>query len=1037
MAGITGMSAFRVFTTLLPVLIVISTRFSVGAIPGNDPCSVPPPDLENGEYVGSQKDRLATYFCNDDFWLKGPSQWMCVTSPNGNDTWVPLQEEPKAENLDRPECHPFQDCEDPEIDRGTYDGDCCTPGNEVEFRCNNDRYALSGVEKATCLPDGTWSAPLPVCKDTYCKDPGRSFNVETVMILNGRRYMDECCPPGTALYHVCEEGYQLVGEEFLRCGANGTWDHARPKCKPEGGCDDFEVEHGRVTGERSGGDFFAPGDSAFVECDPGFRVNGTDQLVCEDDGSWDEQPPTCMEYNCTRFDPGPYLIVDEFEGNNDTIFARGTSINFRCQTGYLLQGAFSTTCRDGGWFGRLPKCEEIRCGNLRTPPNGRMVISNSTAVGSKASFGCFQGYKLLGPRERECQDYGEWSGSPVRCVPLAMYTAERRTSCMDPGTPDNGVPVGRSHFPIGSQVEFVCNPGYHRRGNATIRCLENGEWSARPPLCLGKYYFDDQRNVEEAVGYKLQKDMRPPPPPPGGDVDEAKARALILSNPNIRNYVYFLLDASTSIGERNFRHGINLAKAITRKVTVSEGGNRIGAVVFARNATIEINMLECTSTDDALQQLDNIRYLDGSGTSIKAGVEAVARNLHSVKNHLQGDHKNVKFSVFLITDGKANIGGGAEKVAKILGERKVEVYCIGITGSTDAKALKELASKPVETHFFILRNYDALQWLADVLTNDTTDYGVCGISNKHRRDTALEDDDKPRPRILGGERVVRSWPWMVEIRKNKTQELVSCGGTIIGRTWILTAAHCMVEKEELIPKVITSRLLVPADIRVRARPMSRKSEDGTKDLEGDAIELAVEKIILHENYNSTKPDFSNDIALLRLKENITYQKHVRPICLPPGKANISDPPTFYKGGQPAVVIGWGAEKSGGAQKSVERLKQLVKVIGNETNCTMSRHGRKYRPEGMMCASSKEGDSCQGDSGGPLMQAVEGEETVWTQVGIVSWGGKCKPEKFSFYTDVSYYVPWIRRHMDADAPAEAGGPGNGGDNQVADHSVVQH
>ncbi|XP_077541440.1 complement C2-like isoform X2 [Haemaphysalis longicornis] len=1006
MAGISAMSAFRVSTTLLPVVIVISTSGSGAVFPGNRRCSSPPPVLENGGYVRSLIGRVATYHCDDQFWLKGPRRLVCISSLHANDTWVPYREKNQEKYLHRPECHRIRDCQEPQIDWGGYDGDCCAPNDEVEFYCDDDRYALSGVESATCLPDGTWSAPLPVCQDTYCKEPGRISNGQSTMVLNGTMDQDECCPPGTEVQHVCDEGYELVGERILRCGTNGTWNDAMPKCKPEGACDDLELEHGRLIGERSAGEFFAPGDSAFVECDPGFRVDGTDQLFCEDDGSWDQQPPTCMEYNCTRFNPDPYLIVDEFEGNNDTVFAPGTSINFRCKTGYMLQGAFSTTCRDGGWFGRLPKCEEIRCGKLRSPPNGWIGEFNSTAVGSKASFNCSQGYELLGSRERECQDYGEWSGSPVRCVPLAMYTAQRRTSCLDPGTPDNGFRVGGSHFGIGSQVEFSCNAGYHLRGNAAIRCLRNGEWSARPPLCLGKYYYDDQRNVEEALGYKLKEDIQPPALP--REDDKVQGRALHLNSPNISNYVYFLLDASSSIGERNFRHGINLAKAITRKVTVSEDGNRIGAVVFARNASIEINMLECTSTDDALQQLDNIRYLDGRGTSIKAGVEAVATNLHSVKNHLQGAQKNVKFSVFLITDGKANIGGGAGKVAKLLGGRKIEVYCIGITGSTNTKALEELASDPVETHFFVLRNYDALQWLADILTNDTIDYSVCGITNKHRRDTALEDEDKPRPRILGGERVVRSWPWMVEIRIRKDLDLVSCGGTIIGRKWILTAAHCMYLKAE-------SRPLLPADIRVRARPMSKKSKDGTKDLEGDPIELDVEQIILHENYNSARLEFWNDIALLRLKKNITYEKHVRPICLPPAK-DISGRSTFYRAGEPAVVIGWGAERNGRVQKSAKRLKQLVKVIGTETNCSTGRQGKNYRPQGMMCANSETGDSCQGDSGGPLMQGVEGDEIVWTQVGIVSWGGRCARKNFGYYTDVSYYVPWIRRHMDTDAAA---------------------
>lgn len=1013
MASITGTSVFLVVTTLLPVLIPIAASTPMVAVQARAPCNVTPPELQNGGYVELKEARLALYHCHELFFLEGPQRLKCVTSADGNDTWVPDQEH-WEEFEDRPECHPFKDCQSPQIFRGDYEGDCCAPKDEVEFYCHDEeRYTLSGAASATCLPNGTWSEPLPVCQDTYCRDPGHSPDGERTMVLDRKVYKKECCPPDVAVYYNCHEGYELVGKQIIRCGANATWDHARPKCKPMGACDDFEVAHGRITGERSGGDFFAPGDSAFVECDPGFRVNGTDQLFCEDDGVWDEPVPTCVEYNCTRFIPGPQLIVEEFENSNVTTFPQDYSINFKCKYGYLLQGVHSTTCRDGGWFGRMPKCEQITCGTLRAPPNGWMIAANSTAIGSKASFGCFQGYALMGSRERQCQDYGEWSGSPVRCVPLAMYTDRRRTSCLDPGTPDNGVLVGRSRFMIGSEVEFACNPGYHLRGNATIRCLANGRWSARPPLCLGKFYFDDERNVEEALGENLDEDVQLPHSQ-RNDSNEARARALILNSPNTRHYVYFLFDASNSIGERNFRHGIKLAKAITRKVTVSVDGNRIGAIVFAREAKEVIQLSECRSTEDALEKLDKIKYLNGSGTSIKAGITALKTSIDTVWADLQGIHKSVNFSVFLITDGKANIGGSVSKVT--IRQKKVETYCIGITGSTHLPTLEKLASEPAETYVFVLRNYDALQWLAEKLTNGTIDYGICGISNKHRRDTGLDDDNEPRPRILGGQRVVHSWPWMVEISLVKSPEKVSCGGTVIAQKWILTAAHCMFSDNK--------QPLSPSDIRVRAGLITSrgnaKRTASVRELHTPK-ELAVDAFILHNDYNNTAATpFFNDIALLRLKKKITYEQFIRPICLPPAKGDIPRESTFYNASEPAVVIGWGSEKKNG--NSADQLKQLMKNIGSDEDCRKTGKGN-YTSQGMMCAKSETGDACGGDSGGPLMQGVETDDTVWTQVGIVSWGVGCRQNRYAFYTDVSYYVPWIRSHINADAAAEAAVPGN--------------
>ncbi|KAL1436919.1 hypothetical protein MTO96_049216 [Rhipicephalus appendiculatus] len=67
----------------------------------------------------------------------------------------------------------------------------------------------------------------------------------------------------------------------------------------------------------------------------------------------------------------------------------------------------------------------------------------------------------------------------------------------------------------------------------------------------------------------------------------------------------------------------------------------------------------------------------------------------------------------------------------------------------------------------------------------------------------------------------------------------------------------------------------PGDLRLRAGLIDRDNRE--------AMNLQVERIINHEQYNRTAKTFFNDIALLQLKEEISFQRNVRPICLPPTK----------------------------------------------------------------------------------------------------------------------------------------------------------
>lgn len=67
------------------------------------------------------------------------------------------------------------------------------------------------------------------------------------------------------------------------------------------------------------------------------------------------------------------------------------------------------------------------------------------------------------------------------------------------------------------------------------------------------------------------------------------------------------------------------------------------------------------------------------------------------------------------------------------------------------------------------------------------------------------------------------------------------------------------------------------------------------------VEVGVEKIIVHPDYNDKSRDKMHDIALLRLNTNVTYSKYIKPICLP--MAGLS---SGLITGHKLTVCGWGA-----------------------------------------------------------------------------------------------------------------------------------
>ncbi|XP_038676922.1 membrane cofactor protein-like isoform X2 [Scyliorhinus canicula] len=219
---------------------------------------------------------------------------------------------------------------------------------------------------------------------------------------------------------------------------------------------------------------FPVGTRVTYSCYPGYQfVSGSRRYsTCDNRSVWTRLRSACEAISCGN--PGE-LLNGYYDAPSATFGSRAT---FYCDIGFKLVGRQHRLCTATGWDGQVPTCDPVTCPHPPVINDG--IASTSSAddweYGMVVKYTCLGDKSLIGENELFCMATGHWDKKPPKC---------KAVRCPRPPSPENSFIVSGfgPEYKYKDAISYRCNKGLTVVGSNVIYCGENNIFEPSPPTC--------------------------------------------------------------------------------------------------------------------------------------------------------------------------------------------------------------------------------------------------------------------------------------------------------------------------------------------------------------------------------------------------------------------------------------------------------------------------------------------------------------------------------------------------------------------------
>ncbi|XP_042832026.1 complement factor H-like isoform X4 [Panthera tigris] len=356
------------------------------------------------------------------------------------------------------------------------------PLYKTEFDHNeNITYKCRGKLKqkhSTCI-NGRWDPDLN-CTEVQmqsCPPPPQIPNAHNMATTVN--YQD-----GEKVSVVCQDNSIIQDAEEIVC-KDGRWQSVPHCVEKSPCPQPPQIEHGTIKSSQFSEEMdetlkpevYVHGTKLNYICEDGFRISGKDEITCHM-GKW-SSPPRCVDTDCFSLpDFGNATPI----GQKKTFYRSGEKVTYKCPNNYLLDGPNTIQCINSQWIGK-PMCRDPNenCGPPPPLDNGDMTTfpKSEYAPGSSVEYQCQSLYVLEGNKVITCR-YGQWS-KPPKCLDVCIISED---SMERHNIQLRWSSVKKLYSPTGDTVEFECKAGYRRQTSQQTFRATCWEGKLTYPVCV-------------------------------------------------------------------------------------------------------------------------------------------------------------------------------------------------------------------------------------------------------------------------------------------------------------------------------------------------------------------------------------------------------------------------------------------------------------------------------------------------------------------------------------------------------------------------